>query len=146
MSGTLDQDKASKTSNHHFCMQAFRDIGYEVTYKQVNPQDVGCPTSRSRVHYVGLLVEAIPNAASLLQVVLQCWKHVDEEVGKQFGGLPLRYFLYGTWRCEAVSDKKSARDMLSAVNRSSKKQKENPVWRSIHQKLREEFQALQRKS
>ena len=141
----MDQDKTSKTSNHDFCMEAFNDLGYKVVYKQVNPQDVGCPTSRNRVHYVGLLLEAVPNAPSLLQVFLKCWKHVDEEVGKQFAGLPLRYFLYGTWRCEAVQNMKSAQEMLNAGSRSNKKQKENPVWRNIHKNLMEEFHALQRK-
>ena len=91
--GLQDQPDKDERSNLDHVLQRFRDAGYLIAYRVVSPVHVGIPTSRNRLHFQGVSVEAagsLAEAKALLADVEMCW---DAILQREYAQIPLENFL-----------------------------------------------------
>ena len=72
--GLMDKsrDDDGELSNHEEVLASFKNIGYVVTHKIVNPKLHGIPCSRPRIHFQGLCMQ-VASAAQHIQRLDALW-------------------------------------------------------------------------
>ena len=106
VAGIMDKKKdcPEQSSNHEEILQGFKDNGYTVTFRTVDPTEANIPCTRARLHYLGVREDLLPagSAETFRSELANVWAGVVAGAAK---GLPkprLDKFLFGDARDVAL--------------------------------------------
>ena len=128
-------------SNHDHVLEAFKDAGYIVVSKLVDPGDARLPVTRGRVHYVGAYRDALTGSFDPKQLK-KVWDQVTNAAREDCLQLPLDDFLWGSHADPVLAGVPSATAMLAPVlpvveseKPTEKKRRVEPAWPKLHEKV-----------
>ena len=140
--GLMDKSREDdgELSNHEEVLASFKNIGYVVTHKIVNPKLHGIPCSRPRIHFQGLCMQ-VPSAAQHIEKLDALWSKLIVATGSPLGFIQdLDRFLYTRDEIEARSDLQSLLPVQGG-GRPALPKTEETAWQRMHANYRQDLKA-----
>ena len=131
-------DTASGSSHDHI-LEAFKEAGYLVVPKVVNPTDANFPVTRERVHYIGVHKKACTGSFDP-STLAHIWDKVSKDAKGLLPNLPLDSWLWGSFDDPELAKlvKKPSGPALPIQGDepvADKKRRVDPSWPQLHEKI-----------